>query len=118
MRTLSEFFGFLVKEDASMFHDDEAEERFDIKTLKSIRSHRELWMYVERTLGRPFAGGNFRHTWDLGNGKVLKIIIDPTKTYQNRNEVRNTKCLGTSYAPKIFAFDKANFFWMRLVSFC
>lgn len=119
MKTLNELFYFLLKEDVTMFQNDDGDEKeefeqekFDIKKLKSIQNHQELKMYIERTLGRAFAGGDFRHAWDLGNGKILKMIIDPAKNYQNRNEVRNTRCLGTSYAPKIFAFDKDNFFWI------
>lgn len=99
------------------------------KTLKQfLEQHKEImkvvtnpskqqdlldqWKY-ELTQRFPELGkGTNRYVFDIQGRYALKVVKRGGGSDQNRQEVLNFKCLGEEYAPKVFGYDKNNFYWI------
>jgi len=57
----------------------------------------------------PFLSeGTTRTVYDLGDGTVLKLVIDPSFVSQNWSEIKIFKCSGREFFAEIYEHDKRN----------
>lgn len=112
MKTLKEFINWLQKE--------QFPNSFSLETLKKIQStkpsEKELNLilsYLQRTLGKPSQKGSSRAVWILNDIQVLKVGLIYEELDQNKREVKNIKCMGETYAPKLYDFHP-HFYWILM----
>ena len=91
----------LLKEEAS---------KFSLKTLESIKDPGQVYQYLNQTLGHPKQGGQARVTYPINDDLVVKFAYDGAYD-QNRNEVKNTACLGEEYAVSVIRHHP-EFWWL------
>lgn len=113
---LKEIFGFGRKSTEKLEPDPTSEfqppeEKFSFATLKSLKSSKDIRAYVRRTLNLLGTPGQAREAYELDSNKILKLAKSDNKVYQNKNEVQNAKCIGPSYAIKVYDFD-SNYTWI------
>lgn len=105
---LKEIFGLFGKGSTEKFtQDSEGEpppvEKFSLLTLKQLGSSKEIRDYVRRTL--PFLKkGQARAAYAIDDTRIIKIALSDNKTYQNKNEVENSRCLGPKVAVQVLSF--------------
>ena len=56
--------------------------------------------------------GQARVAYAVDDDKVLKVALSDNKAYQNKNEVQNTKCIGSQYAVQVLDYDPKFFSWI------
>lgn len=76
---------------------------FSLETLKQLKTSKETREYVRRTLEK-LGQGQARAAYALDDSTILKLALSDNKTYQNKNEVENAKCLGPSFAVQVLDF--------------
>ena len=110
---LKEIFGLLGKGSTEKFAQDSEDapppvEKFSLLTLKQLGSSKEIRDYVRRTL--PFLKkGQARAAYAIDDTKIIKIALSDNKTYQNKNEVENSRCLGPKVAVQVLSFHPTYF---------
>ena len=112
MKTLKEFTQWLEEE--------QTPNSFSLETLKRIQSakpsEKELNLvlsYLQKTLGKPSQKGSSRAVWILNETQVLKVGLLYEELDQNKREVKNLKCMGQDYAPKLYDFHP-HFYWLLM----
>lgn len=79
-------------------------EKFSLLALKQLKTSKEMRDYVRKTLQLVGSPGQARAAYAIDNNTILKIARSDNKTYQNKNEVENSKCLGSAYSVKVLSF--------------
>lgn len=79
-------------------------EKFSLLALKQLKTSKEMRDYVRKTLQLAGSPGQARAAYAIDDNTVLKIALSDNKTYQNKNEVENSRCLGPTYSVKVFSF--------------
>jgi hypothetical protein len=79
-------------------------EKFSLLALKQLKTSKKMRDYVKRTLQLVSSPGQARAAYAIDENTVLKIALSDNKTYQNKNEVENSKCLGPTYSVKVLSF--------------
>lgn len=111
---LQEIFGLFAKKPAvqgpgstEQLPKDTAQtaptEKFSLLTLKQLKTSKEIRGYVRKTL-EQLAHGQARAAYAIDEGTILKMALSDNKTYQNKNEVENAKCLGPKFAVQVLDF--------------
>lgn len=102
---LQQFIETIIKEELSA-----ASNQFSIEELISIQTRRDVYTYLNQTLGHPLNGGSARIVYAIDDKTVIKYAYDGDY-YQNENELRNSKCLGKHYAVQVFQHHP-EFWWL------
>lgn len=113
-KELKEIFGFGRKSTEKLDPDhseSEPVEAFSMEKLKQLKTSKDIRRYAQMTL--PELGrGQARVAYAVNDDKVLKVALSDNKAYQNKNEVQNTKCIGSQYAVQVLDFDPKFFSWI------
>lgn len=112
MKTLKEFSRWLEEEQSAKTP------KFSIKKMKQLGSgvvdqqaQVQMYEYLKKTLGASNWSGSFRYTWILDDQRVLKLIKGVDKIYQNKQELKNSKCLGPTYSVQVLDHHP-QFYWL------
>lgn len=111
MRTLKEFTSWLEEEQGT--------NTFSMEHLKSLTNKGEpkdvelarIRFYLGETLGKPVGLGAFREVYKISEDLILKLVLESGDTIQNRQEKKNSDCLGPQFAIKVLDHDE-NFLWI------
>jgi hypothetical protein len=106
VKSLTSFYSFLLKEEIA------PQETFSVARLRELAHLDEIHDYVKSTLKEKLGEGATREVWAINDKQVIKLVQLEGNAYQNRNEVNHIECLGSSYAPVVFAYDKFDFLWI------
>jgi hypothetical protein len=101
-----------LKEAINKIIQEQIDHQFDLSTLRTFENLEDIHKYCYETLGNETMNGKTRLIWIIDDSKVLKVIDREKSWHENRNEVKNAKCLGEKYAVKIFDYDHEQFFWV------
>lgn len=112
MKTLKEFTEWL---------EEEAQQQpFSMDTLKSMTSKKPseselktILHYLETTLGPAKSQGSSRAVWFPNDTQVLKVGLVYEELDQNKREVKNIKCMGEAYAPRLYDYHP-KFYWLLI----
>ena len=102
---LTTFYAFLLKEEASI------KEPFSMERLQELSDLEEITEYLRATLKRLGAGAS-RVAYAVDEKHILKLAQYESAASENQNEVRHIKCLGSSYAPIVYDYDRENYYWI------
>lgn len=86
-------------------------EKFSLLALKQLKTSKEIRTYVRKTLKALGTVGQARAVYEIDNERILKIALSDNKTYQNKNEVQNAKCIGPTYAVQVFSYHPL-YYWI------
>jgi hypothetical protein len=103
MKTLKEF--------STWFNEETSHNVFSVEELKQKVSHLEITQYAYKTLGQPINKGTYRSAWVINEQRILKIVHETNFTNQNRQELKNSKCLGSVYSIEVFD-NHPQFIWL------
>jgi hypothetical protein len=103
MKTLKEF--------STWFNEETSHNVFSVEELKQKVSHLEITQYAYKTLGQPINKGTYRSAWVIDEQRILKIVHETNFTNQNRQELKNSKCLGSVYSIEVFD-NHPEFIWL------
>jgi predicted aldo/keto reductase-like oxidoreductase len=112
MKTLKEFSRWLEEEQSAKTP------KFSIKKMKQLGSgvvdqqaQVQMYEYLNKTLGASNWSGSFRYTWILDDQRVLKLIKGVDRISQNKQELKNSQCLGPSYSVQVLDHHP-QFYWL------
>jgi hypothetical protein len=104
MKTLREFNTWLNEE---MNHAE-----FSIEELKQKTSDIEVIQYADKTLGPQInVQSSYRSVWIIDDQRVLKVARWAQIAVQNKQELKNSKCLGPTYSV-IVLDNHPQFIWL------
>jgi len=88
----------------------QVEEEFSVQKLREFDTIESIRSYLTSLFGEPDLHGIAREVWLIDNDTIIKLLRHPTSK-QNMIEVKNAKCLGEKYAPKILDHHP-DFLWI------
>jgi hypothetical protein len=106
MKTLQEFFDFMSGKNPPK--DDSP---FNFQKFKELKTVEAMIVYCQKKL-KFLGAGAFRAVFEIDSSKILKIVRQQEKAYQNRMEVGNAQCLGKQFAPIIYEYDEERYYWI------
>jgi len=104
MKSLSQFFSFLLQEEATK-SNWKIQELKELDNIDDVRSY----IYDKFTL---IANGSGRNVYAVDDKLILKVAKSPYLSEQNENELKHATCLGPSHAPIIYDYDHKHFYWL------
>lgn len=103
---LAKFYDFLLKEEAFF------REPFSIDDLHEITELEGVLEYVRSHSLKRLGSGASRVAYAVDAKRILKIAQYDSAASENANEVRRIECLGSSYAPIVYDYDREKYLWI------